>query len=138
MKKKPQQYRSHCPINYAQEMFGDKWSLLIVRDLMFKKKKYYGEFLKSEEKISTNILANRLEKLEKSNIISKKQDEHHHARYIYALTQKGKDLLPMLLEMLAWSALYDDKSEAPPLFVKRLEKNRTSLIKDLRTHLELF
>lgn len=137
MKKKPQKFRSHCPINYVQEIFGDKWSLLIVRDLMFKKKKYYGEFLKSEEKISTNILADRLVKLEKNKIISKKQDAHHHSKYIYALTQKGKDLLPMLLEMLDWSAIYDDdKSDAPPLFIRRLKKNRASLIKELRANME--
>ena len=58
-------YRSHCPINVAQEEFGDKWSLLIIRDLMLKGKKHYGEFLESDEKISTNILANRLHKTRK-------------------------------------------------------------------------
>jgi len=136
MKTRPHQYKSHCPINYVQETFGDKWSLLIVRDLMFKKKKYYGEFLKSDEKISTNILADRLVKLEQKNIITKKRDAFHHSKFIYALTQKGIDLLPLLLEMLAWSAIHDDKTEAPQIFVNRIKKNRASLIREIRTNLE--
>lgn len=131
MKNSEKKYRSHCPINIAQETFGDKWSLLVIRDLMFKGKKYYGEFLKSEEKISTNILANRLENLEANGLISKTIDSENNSKYIYALTPKGIDLLPMLLEMITWSAKYDDKTGAPPEFIQQLKENKASLVREL-------
>jgi DNA-binding HxlR family transcriptional regulator len=126
-----QKYRSHCPINYAQEVFGDKWSLLIIRDLMFKGKKYYNEFLNSDEKISTNILANRLGKLEKSGLITKRLDVENNSRKVYSLTQKSIDLLPMLLEMIAWAAKYDDQTGTPQEFINKLESDRESLILEI-------
>src|SRR5262245_13861349 len=84
--------KSHCPINFALELFGDKWTLLIIRDLLFSGKKYYGDFLNSEEKISTNILADRLNMLEREGFVSKINDEHHGSKYVYAATQKAEDL----------------------------------------------
>jgi len=129
---KQNKYRSHCPVNFAQEMFGDKWSLLIIRDLMFKCKKYYGEFLNSDEKISTNILAARLEKLEAVGLITKTIDQENHSKKIYSLTQKGIDLMPMLLEMIVWSAKYDDKTEAPAEFIASFEADRAALIEQLQ------
>ena len=131
MKRNEKKYRSHCPINFAQETFGDRWSLLIIRDLMFKGKKYYGEFLNSDEKISTNILADRLEKLEAEGLITKAIDNENNSKKIYALTQKGIDLLPMLLEMIAWSAKHDDETEAPAEFIRKLEEDKESLIREL-------
>lgn len=131
MKLNERKYRSHCPINFAQEVFGDKWSLLIIRDLMFKGKKYYSEFLNSDEKISTNILANRLEKLEIDGLITKVIDNENNSKKIYALTQKGIALLPMLLEMIAWSAKYDNKTETPAEFIYKLEGEKESLIREL-------
>jgi len=136
MKEGSFKFKSHCPINYAQESFGDRWSLLIIRDLMFKGKKYYGDFLNSDEKISTNILANRLEKLEAMKLIVKTPDKDNRSKNIYTLTQKGVDLMPMLLEMIIWSAKYDTKTEAPRKFINRLEKNRESLMNELLTNLE--
>ena len=131
MKRNEKRYRSHCPINFAQETFGDKWSLLVIRDLMFKGKKYYGEFLSSDEKISTNILADRLEKLETDGLITKAIDNKNNSKIIYALTQKGIALLPMLLEMIAWSAKYDDETETPAEFILKLEEDKESLIREL-------
>ena len=131
MKRREKKYRSNCPINYAQEIFGDKWSLLIIRDLMFKGKKYYSEFLNSDEKISTNILANRLEKLDADGLITKKIDNKNNSKNIYTLTPKGMDLLPMLLEMIAWSAKYDDETGTPAEFIQKLEKDKESLIREL-------
>ena len=131
MKRDKRKYRSHCPINFAQEIFGDKWSLLIIRDLMFKGKKYYGEFLGSDEKISTNILADRLEKLEADGLITKAIDNENNAKKIYALTQKGIDLLPMLLEMITWSAKYDDETGTPAEFIQQLQEDKESLIREL-------
>jgi DNA-binding HxlR family transcriptional regulator len=135
MKRSERKYRSHCPINFAQEVFGDKWSLLIIRDLMFKEKKHYSEFLNSDEKISTNILANRLEKLEADGLITKALDNENNSKNIYALTPKGIDLLPMLLEMIAWSAKYDEETETPAEFIQKLERDKESLISELITGL---
>ena len=132
MKRNTKKYRSNCPINFAQETFGDKWSLLIIRDLMFMGKKYYGEFLSSDEKISTNILADRLEKLEGDGLITKAIDKENCSKKIYELTQKGVDLLPMLLEMIAWSAKYDKNTGTPAEFIKRLEQDKNSLIRELK------
>lgn len=124
-------YKSHCPINFSQETFGDKWSLLIIRDLMFKGKKYYSEFLSSEEKISTNILADRLEKLEAIGLISKALDKNNHSKRIYSLTTKGIDLMPMLLEMIAWAAKYDEKTGTPAAFIKKLKTDKHALLQEL-------
>lgn len=136
MKTDERKYKSHCPINYAQEFFGDKWSLLVIRDLILFGKKYYGEFLNSDEKISTNILANRLAKLEADGFITKSIDTENHSKKVYALTQKAIDLLPMLLEMIAWSAKYDEETEAPNEFITRLKEDKKQLIDELLAKLE--
>jgi DNA-binding HxlR family transcriptional regulator len=104
--------RSHCPINFGLESFGDKWSLLILRDIIFRGKRTYGDFLKSEERFATNILASRLARLEENGILKKRRDRADARRDIYQLTEKGLDLIPLLLEMVVWSAKYDSKSEA--------------------------
>jgi len=96
--------RSDCPVNFAVESLGDKWSLIIVRDMIFWGKKTYGDFLKSDERIATNILADRLAFLEKEGIISKSPDPADKRKEIYRVTERGIDLIPMLLEMIAWSA----------------------------------
>lgn len=104
--------RSHCPINFGLETFGDKWSLLILRDILFRGKKTYGEFLKSEEGFSTNILATRLTHLENEGILEKRPHPDDARKDIYGLTEKGLDLIPLLFEMMLWSAKYDSQSEA--------------------------
>ena len=119
--------KSDCPIHFASEIFGDRWTLLIIRDLMFKGKKYYGEFLNSEEKIATNILADRLALLEQEGIVSKKQDENHKLKLVYSLTQKGLDLLPMLTEIILWSAKYDENTAADVDYVEMAKSNRSVL-----------
>jgi DNA-binding HxlR family transcriptional regulator len=123
--------RSDCPISFALDVFGDKWSLLIIRDLMFKGKVYYGDFLGSEEKIATNILANRLGMLEGAGMISKAQDPRMKTKYIYSLAEKGIDLLPVLIEIILWSAKYDPKTGAPKEFVARARKDKSGLIRDI-------
>src|ERR1700743_2097182 len=112
-----QKRRSDCPINYALELFGDRWTFLIIRDLMFKGKSHYNEFLQSEEKIATNILANRLQLLEHNGIVTKSTDPGHGSKWIYRLTAKGIDLIPLLIEMIIWSAKYDKKTAADKEFV---------------------
>jgi DNA-binding HxlR family transcriptional regulator len=96
--------RSDCPVNFAVETLGDKWSLVILRDIIFWGKHTYGEFLRSDERIATNILANRLEYLEKEGLISKSPHPEDKRKDYYAVTEKGIDLVPMFLEMIAWSA----------------------------------
>ncbi len=119
--------RSHCPINFVLETFGDKWTLLVIRDLMFHGKRHYGEFLASDEGISTNILADRLQRLERDGIIEKEVDPSHRSKVIYRLSPKGRDLLPVLLEITRWSGKYDSKSNAPKAFLTELQKDRRRL-----------
>ncbi len=128
--------RSDCPINFALESFGDTWSLLIIRDLMFFGKTYYGDFLKSDEGIATNILADRLSRLERVGIIRKIKNVKDRRKDSYQLTEKGADLLPMLLEIIVWSAKYDSKTAAPKDFVAQAKNNREKLIKQIKTALK--
>ena len=112
MKKNKTKLRSHCPVNYGLEAFGDRWALLILRDIIFRGKRTYGEFLKSEEGFSTNILASRLEHLTGVGILRLDEDESDARKGLYTLTEKGLDLIPLVFEMILWSAKYDDDSEA--------------------------
>lgn len=107
-----EELRSHCPINFGLEAFGDKWSLLILRDIIFRGKRTYGDFLNSEEGIATNILASRLATLEQKGILKKREDPGDARKDLYGLTEKGLDLIPLLFEMVLWSAKYDSNSEA--------------------------
>lgn len=119
--------RSHCPVNFGLEAFGDKWSLLIIRDILFRGKQTYGEFLKSEEGFSTNILATRLEHLEDEGILKRKNSPEDARKDIFILTEKGLDLVPIVFEMMLWSLKYDSKSEAqriPRLMKLILDDNR--------------
>jgi len=124
--------RSHCPINYALESFGDRWTLLIVRDLMFKGKTRFGDFLSSDEKMSTNILADRLRKLETLGLVTKSVDPANRAKTLYALTDKGRDLLPIMLEITRWSATYDRDCNTPRAFVDALDRDRESVERTIR------
>ncbi len=121
--------RSHCPVNYGLEAFGDRWALLILRDIVFRGKRTYGEFLRSEEGFSTNILAARLQHLVESGILRREPDEHDGRREIYALTEKGLDLIPVLFEIVLWSARYDPGSEARRItrLVERIRKDNRRL-----------
>ncbi len=99
--------RSDCPVNFAVEIFGDKWSLLIIRDIIFWGKKTYGDFLRSDEGIATNILASRLAYLEREGILTKSPDNTDRRKDIYSVTERGLELVPTLVEMIAWSAKND-------------------------------
>jgi DNA-binding HxlR family transcriptional regulator len=128
--------RSNCAISFALDILGDKWSLLIIRDLLFfSAKRTYGDFLASEERIATNILADRLLLLEEYGIISK-TDSGKKSRYCYSLTDKGIELLPLLLEFTQWSSRHDDKSGTPKKFLSRLKKDRKGLMKEILLHVK--
>jgi len=98
--------RSDCPLNFALEILGDKWSLLVIRDMVFFNKRYYNEFLASDECISTNTLASRLDMLEEEGLLTKRNDPNHKQKIIYSLTQKSIDLLPVIVEIALWSSTY--------------------------------
>ena len=106
-REKKRERRSDCPVNVALEIFGDKWSLLIIRDMIFGGAKTYGDFLKSDEGIATNILAARLALLECEGIIRKAPHAADKRKDIYLLTDKGIDLIPILLEINIWSVRHD-------------------------------
>lgn len=103
--------RSSCPINYSLETFGDQWSLLIIRDIVFNGKSTYGAFLQSAEGISTNILANRLAKLCAAGLIVKQTNPDDARTPIYRLTVKGRALVPVLLELILWGVDQGRSSE---------------------------
>lgn len=125
--------RSDCPISYALDIFGDKWTLLVIRDLLFKQKRRYGQFALSEEKISTNILADRLVKLEAAGLITKGSDPANARQFLYTLTPKALDLAPMLVEMILWSAKHDPDSAASRQFVRKAQEDRDKLLQEIRS-----
>ena len=102
-----EKHRSRCPVNLALEIFGDKWTLLIIRDIMFAQKQTFRELLQSEEKIATNILADRLKRLETQGVLRSTPDPGHQQKIIYRLTEKGIDLLPILVEIGSWSLQHE-------------------------------
>ena len=121
--------RSECPISCSLDVWGDKWSLLIIRDLMFKKECTYGDFLKSDEKIATNILASRLQTLEENGVIDKLNHPDSKAKVLYRLTQKGIDLLPIMIEINLWAEKYSSIPEDRKAILKEVKKDKEKFIK---------
>jgi len=115
----------------ALDFFGDKWSLLIIRDMVFKGKNTYGDFLDSEEKIATNILADRLALLESANIISRHQHPDSKAKILYQLTPKGIDLIPVVVELIAWSEKHNKVHPTATAFAAQLKKDKQGVIRAL-------
>ncbi|OJW72295.1 MAG: transcriptional regulator [Candidatus Amoebophilus sp. 36-38] len=128
--------RSNCPINLALELFGDRWTLLIIRDLMFMGKRHYGEFLQSWEQIATNILANRLALLEKEGIVIKNVDPVHKSKFIYKLSQKGIDLLPILIEVVLWAVKYYTCTDKVKDWVDHAKRDREGFINEVTSRLK--
>jgi DNA-binding HxlR family transcriptional regulator len=127
--------KSDCPIHFALEIFGDGWTLLIIRDLMFKSRTSYSDFLHAEEGIATNVLADRLVRLEADGIIEKEAGSGRGTGSRYWLTPKGTDLLPVLLEIIGWSAKYDPKTAADPKFVNQLRADPAGMKAQIRKQL---
>src|SRR5712692_7060706 len=125
--------KSDCPVHFALEVFGDAWTLLVIRDLMFKNRTTYTELLRAEEGIATNILADRLVRLEQDGIVAK---DAATAGGGYRLTAKGIDLLPIVLEVIAWSAKHDQRTAADRAFVRRFRANKEAFARKLRAELE--
>jgi DNA-binding HxlR family transcriptional regulator len=123
--------RSACPVSMSLEIFGDRWSLLIIRDLMVRGFKTYREFQYSGEGISTNILADRLRKLEARGIITTGNEASDRRKVHYRLTPKGIDLAPVLLEILIWGARHE-QTAAPCALINEFERNREKVLAEAR------
>ena len=110
----------HCPIRFVMGVFGDRWSLLIIRDMMFRGSTRFQDFLDADEGISTNILSDRLSRLEAQEIISRQRDPANGRQVLYALTDKGRDLLPVMLAVIDWAEKYDPDTHVSGEFAERV------------------
>src|SRR5436309_15844877 len=129
-KPKPKR-RSGCPVSVSLEILGDRWSLLIIRDLMIRGFRTFKEFQESGEGIATNILADRLDKLEAAGIITAESEETDGRRVNHRLTEKGIGLAPVLVELLFWGARHEETG-APCAIIENMEKNRQVLLAEVR------
>ena len=128
--------RSDCPLSFSLDVFGDKWSLLIIRDLMFFQKSTYNDFLKSDEGIATNILASRLKGLEENGVIEKSEHPDSKAKILYSLTQKGIDLLPMIMEAYIWADKYFTMPADIKATIKEAKKDKDKFVKRVTKELK--
>ena len=126
---KPEKLRSHCPINFGVEIFGDKWTLLVLRDLLLQGKRTFTEFQASEERISTNILAERLDRLARAGLVSPERVSSDGRQRRYVPTTAGEALLPVLVEMAYWGARHDPDTTAPAVFVAAYQSDREGLLR---------
>jgi DNA-binding HxlR family transcriptional regulator len=123
--------RSGCPVSISLEIFGDRWSLLIIRDLMIRGLRTFKEFQASDEGIATNILADRLQRLEAAGIIRVKPDAADARKLNYRLTQKGIDLAPVLLELFVWGTRHEDAG-VPCSAMERMANDREQVLAEVR------
>lgn len=129
--------RSDCPLSCSLDIFGDKWSLLIIRDLMFGNKCTYNDFLKSAEGIATNILASRLKELEENGIVEKLAHPDSKAKNLYRLTSKGIDLLPIIMEIYIWSDKHYEMPSELKATIKTATSDKEKFIAQITKELEL-
>ena len=124
--------RSDCPIVGALDLLGDRWSLVVVRDLMFRGFREYGQFLAAGEGISTNILAERLERLLCAGVILRTEHPSDGKKYVYRLTAKGIDLAPLMIDLAVWGSKYVPDNAAPAAVVRQMRTAREKMIGQLR------
>ena len=127
--------RSGCPVSISLEIFGDRWSLLIIRDLMVRGFRTFKEFAGSGESIATNILADRLRRLETAGIITPEAQEEDRRRVNYRLTEKGIDLAPVLLDLLIWGSRHED-ADAPCAIIEEMAAHREQILTEVRRRWE--
>lgn len=123
---------SRCPIALSLDVFGDRWTLLVLRDLIFLGKRRFSEFAASPEGIATNVLSDRLRRLELDEVVVSEPDPEDGRRVLYRLTEKGLDLIPVLLELILWGSKHLDDVGGPKGFLERLERDREGLVAELR------
>lgn len=127
--------RSPCPIAAVLDVLGDRWTLLVIRDMMFRGFREYGEFLEAGEGISTNILAERLKRLVESGIVTRQENPEDRKRVIYTLSEKGIDLMPALFEMIEWGNRYFGHCQIPEEYEQAMRKDKAGLMQSLRKKL---
>jgi len=125
--------RSRCPLNASVEMLGDRWSLLIIRDMMVRGYRTFKEFLSSDEHIATNILADRLRRLEEYAIITTQPDPSDGRKLFYFLTPKGMDLAPILTEMVLWAAAHEGTGNQA--LVRLIKRDKSKFLAEIRKRL---
>ncbi len=125
--------KSHCPINIGLEVFGDPWSLLIVRDIVYFGKHTFKEFLASAEAIAPSVLSARLARLADAGILTGAPHPADRRRVSYHLTETGLALIPVLLEIANWSARVDPETDAPPEWIETVARNRPAMIELITT-----
>jgi DNA-binding HxlR family transcriptional regulator len=121
----PTEPRSYCPINLSLEIFGDTWTLLVLRDMMFAGKRHFRELLQSDERISSNILADRLARLVEHGMLTKADDPTHKQKAIYSLTEKSIALLPVIVQIGAWGSRWDPNA-------KKLDRASRKYLRELQ------
>ena len=123
--------RSDCPVSSSLDIFGDRWSLLLVRELMLHKTRTFGDFTRTAEKIATNILASRLQVLEDYGIIKKMPFPDNKVKGLYKLTPKGVDLIPVVIELALWGESYMSNSNEFVPFLTEAKKNKPKFLKKI-------
>jgi DNA-binding HxlR family transcriptional regulator len=119
-----------CPIRYAASVFADRWNFVILRDVLFKGRRYYGDFLDAGEGISTNILADRLSKFEETGILTRHQDAKKRSRIYYLPTPKALELIPIFLSIIDWAERHDEHTEVPKAFIQGYRSDADKTIAD--------
>ena len=133
MKKTLPSRRSNCPIACALDSVGDRWTLVVLRDIVMVRRRHFQELLAGNEGIASNILTSRLKQLEAARMITRRRDPAEPRRVIYEPTEKALDLLPVMVELIRWSMKYVPNTAAPAHFVRRLAEDRDGFIADIRT-----
>ncbi len=137
MKKDLPPRRSGCTISYALDYLGDKWTLLVLRDLLFQNKRRFSDFLASAEGIASNILTQRLKRLEAAGMVTRRADPDNGRSVLYEPTRKAADLIPALLELSRWSGKYDPQSLMTPKLARRIAEDREGLVAEIRGQIKV-
>jgi DNA-binding HxlR family transcriptional regulator len=119
--------KSHCPVNFGLEVFGDPWSLLVVRDIVYFGKRTFSAFLASEEAIAPAVLSARLAQLTAAGVLVKTRSSSDGRGFEYSLTERGLALIPVLLEIAKWSAGTDPETDAPPEWIAAVERDKPAM-----------
>ncbi|GER60727.1 hypothetical protein ULMA_28350 [Patiriisocius marinus] len=129
-----QKRRSDCPITLSLDIFGDKWTLLILRDFIFFDNRHFNQLV-SIESISTNILTDRLNRLLAHGIIKKEVDSNNRSAYLYSLTKKGLDLVPIVMDIYRWGANYTERNNSEKDFKKKIDSEYDKTVEEIKNRL---
>jgi len=127
--------RSDCSVSYALDYIGDKWTLLVLRDLLFNGKRHFRDFLASGENIASNILTQRLKQLVAAELVLRRPDPESRRSVIYEPTAKAMDLIPALLELMRWSGKYDPQTRMTARMARRIEEDRDGVVAEVMARL---